>query len=233
MKIAVRLSLFLLLVLVGLFFWLYASLDSIVKNGIEKYGSQITQASVRLQQVKLQPQTGQGELQGLFIGNPAGFRSAHLLRVDSIDLQLDPASVGGDVVLIQSLSIVAPDIHFEESDAGSNFDAIQRNVKSYLKSSEADSKPGKKMIIEQLRITAARAHYAPSLLQGKEIDLDLPDITLRNIGKKKGGVTAGELASIVADAMKARLTKAIARNAASTLSKPVKETGGLLQGLFN
>ena len=52
--------------------FLVSSLDSIVKEAVEKYGSEIIQAEVRLNKVEIDATSGQGGLGGLKIGNPKG-----------------------------------------------------------------------------------------------------------------------------------------------------------------
>jgi hypothetical protein len=41
------------------------------------------------------------------------------------------------------------------------------------------------------------------------VEVDLPDLTLRNLGKSKGGVTPGELGQEIAGALKKQLTGSI------------------------
>ncbi|MCZ7655347.1 MAG: hypothetical protein M5R42_15320 [Rhodocyclaceae bacterium] len=69
--------------------------------------------------------------------------------------------------------------------------------------------PGKKMIVDHLSIRDIKVNYSPILLEGKGFEISLPDIELRDIGKNKGGVTSGELAKTVTDALMTRMTRAI------------------------
>ena len=56
-----------------IFFVVLGNIDGIVKNGVETYGSEITQASVTLDEVEIST-SGTGKLGGLTIGNPPGFQ---------------------------------------------------------------------------------------------------------------------------------------------------------------
>lgn len=56
-------------------------------------------------------------------------------------------------------------------------------------------------------IAAYIGESAPSgSRSGKTVDINLPDIALKDIGRAQGGVTPGELGGIVTNAIRARLT---------------------------
>ena len=201
-------------VLVGVALWLYLSLDQLVKRAIEHYGTEILQAAVTVERVKLAPVDGTGELRGLAIGNPKGFRNAHAATVGTIELAVDPATVAKDVVLVRRIVVIAPDITSEPGAKGSNFDVLQRNVERYLGADKAAAKGsgGRRLIVERLTIRGARLSYTPPVMTGKAALLfNLPDIHLTNVGKGRGGVTPGELTKIVVDALLARIADAVGR----------------------
>lgn len=227
-KMLLGLLVLIVVAVVGVMIWLYSSLDSIVKAGIEKYGSEITQVAVRVDGVKLSPSDGQGLISGLTIGNPKGYKAEHAFSVGSVEVGVDPASLTKDVVLIRKIAVQAPDISYETTDAGSNFDAIQRNVNQYLGPDKGEKKPGKKMIIDELTIRDAKVSYSPALMQGKSIALSLPDIALRNVGKGKGGVTSAELAKEIVDVLKSQLVK----SAAKAVTGTAESVGESIKGLF-
>ena len=227
---------FVLIVLIvgGVGYWLFSSLDSLVKAGIEKYGSEMMQVSVRVDKVKISLSNGEGVISGMHVGNPKGFKTSYALDAGAIDLQVDPASLTKDVILINKIAVVSPNIIYETSDAGSNFDVIQRNVANYIGPSDK-KQPEKKMIIETLSIHGAKVAYSPAMLKGKTIDLSLPDIDLHNIGKAKGGVTSSELAKEIIDALKAQLTKSISnvfKGGIDTVKDAAKSVGSGIKGLF-
>jgi len=223
----------LVVVLGGAAFWLFSSLDSIVKAAIEKYGSEIVQVTVSVGNVKLSPTDGKGAISGLRVSNPKGFRTPHAVTVGTIELAIDPASIARDVVTIRNIAIVSPRISYEAGSGDkSNFDVIQRNVDHSLgKGSKDKSSQGKKMIVEHLSIRDIKVTYSPILLEGKGFEISLPDIELRDIGKAKGGVTSGELAKSVTDALMTRMTRAITNTLRNTadITKGVTDS---VRGLF-
>ncbi len=196
--------------------WLYLSLDHVVKRAIEKYVPEILQATVELDEVRLAPADGAGALRGMRIGNPKGFRAPHAATVGTITLAIDPTTVVKDVVLVRRIAVERPSITYEPGPKGSNFDVFQRNVERYVGAAgkSADAKGGRRLIVESLTIRGARVTYAPQVGRGTAtISFDLPDIQLRNVGKERGGVTPGELAKIVVDALAARIAEVMARAA--------------------
>jgi hypothetical protein len=117
-----------------------------------------------------------------------------------------------DVVLVRRIAVERPSITYEPGARGSNFEALQRNVARYVGAGEA--KGGRRLIVESLTIRGARVTYAPQVGRGTAtISFDLPDIQLRDVGKDRGGVTPGELAKIVVDALAARIAEVMARAA--------------------
>ena len=73
--------------------FLFSSLDSLIKEAVEKYGSEIIQAEVRLNKVEIDVTSGQGGLSGLKIGNPKGFETPSAFELGGISVKLDIGSV--------------------------------------------------------------------------------------------------------------------------------------------
>ena len=240
-----------LILAVILLYFLYSSLDSIVKAAVEKYGSEITQATVRLNSVRIELASGKGALRGLTVGNPPGFKTDRALSLGEISLQLDASSVMKDTVVIKEISISAPEVTYEFGLKGNNIDALKRNVDAYLArgkepsgkaaSPKDEGKEGKKLIVEQLYIRNGKVNVSATELQGKTASVPLPDIRLVDIGKKSGGATAGELAEQVLAAIgrgaanaavSSEIGKMIGSAKLGVIGEKAKESGGALQKFF-
>ena len=63
----------------GAVYFVFSSLDSLIKEAVETYGPEIIQAEVKLDGVELDPGSGRGELRGLTVGNPPGLQDAERL----------------------------------------------------------------------------------------------------------------------------------------------------------
>jgi hypothetical protein len=230
-KIAAILLLFTAIV-GGALFWLSGNIDGLIKNAIENHGSAMAQAKVSVGAVKIAPGDGKGTISDLAIGNPAGFKTAHALKVARIDIDIDVSSVARDVIVIRHIAVVAPDVIFEKGDAMTNFDAIQKNIAAYLGPADG-KKEGKKLIVEQLTIRDAKAQASAAFMNGKTVSVPLPDITMKNIGRAKGGISPGELGQEVAGALKTKLTGAVNfdRLMKST-GEALDKAGTAIRGLF-
>lgn len=232
MKKIAAVLLILVAVVGGALFWLSGNIDGLIKDAIENYGGAMTQAKVSVGAVKIVPVDGKGTISNLVIGNPAGFKTAHALKVARIDIDIDIASVTRDVILIRRIAVVAPDVIYEKGEAMTNFDAIQKNIAAYL-GPAGGKKDGRKLIVEQLSIRDAKAQASAAFMNGKTVSVPLPDITMKDLGRAKGGITAGELGQEVAGALKAKLTDAVSfdrllKSAGDALDK----AGSAIKGLF-
>lgn len=186
-----------LIIVAGAAFWLFNSLDALVQAGIEKFGPEVTQVSVKVGGVRLDPANGEGEITGLRLGNPKGFKTEAALKVGTIRLRMDPTSVAKDVVLIHEVIIQSPDVTYESGAAGNNLETIQKNIESYVaqfsSGKKDDSASKKKLVIENLYIRDAHVNVNTALTLGKTVSSPVPDLHLRDIGKREGGASPGEV----------------------------------------
>ena len=216
----------------GALFWLRANLDDVVKDAVVRYGSEITKASVRVDAVQIKPTEGAGAIRGLVIGNPAGFKTPYALKVGAIEIAIDGASIARDVVIIKKIAVIAPDVIYEKGDAMTNFDAIQKNIADYLGPSEK-KEGGKKLIVEEFLVRNAKAQASAAFMAGKTVAVSLPDITLRDIGKAKGGVSPAELGQEITKALKQKLSAAVSfDNLMKSAGKTLEKAGSAIKGLF-
>lgn len=187
-------------------------LGRLVKLAMEEFVPEMTQASVQVGNVEISAEDGRGRITGLVLGNPKGFKSDYALKAGVIEIALEPASLAKDVVVVHKVLIDAPQIGYEKAGDITNFDAIQRNVEKYLgasrdKNRKAGKDEGKKMIIGSFIIRNAKVNY------NDMVELKLPDIELRNVGKKSGGATAAQVVKAVITELNIKLALALAKAA--------------------
>lgn len=227
-----------LLIIVLIF--LFSSLDSLIKAAIERYGSEITQTRVRLKEVKLSATSGQGALRGLTMGNPKGFKTERAFRLGEISLRLDVSTVTRNPVVIKEIVLSAPEVTYELGSQGSNIAAIQQNVDTYMarertkakdkSKPKGDPRDEQKVIIEHLYIKNGKVHISSTMLQSKTLSVNLPDLHLTDIGKKKGGATPGEVAERVLGALGQGVAKAVATVDTDKVMGTVKRGATGVQG---
>lgn len=241
-KILLGFAVVVLLGIAGGAWWLYSSLDSVVASAIRKYGPQITGVSVKLSSVKIVPADGTASLRGLVVGNPKDFKTEHALSLGEISMKLDIGSLTKDVILIKEISIIKPDVTYEYASGGSNLDVIQRNVDRYVadnlggKNESKDKGASKKFIIENLYVKNGKANVSADILKSKTMLVQLPDLHLRDIGKKSNGATAGEAAKQVLGAITQSVTKATSSlnlgGAVDSAKKSADSAGEKIKGLL-
>ena len=237
-KLAVALAI--LLVLAGGAAWLaFHSLDVIVKMALEHYGPGVTGVKVDVGEVRISPRDGQGVVRALELGSPRGFSAPRAARFGEIRVALDPATLTEPVVRIRSLTIEAPQITYERSGRASNLDAIQASIQAYARKAGAGEAAGgeprsqkKRFIIERLAIRGGRVTMTNPALRGQGIGFDIPDILLRDVGRRENGVTASEAAAIVADALQQRIAQKLLTNIDALRRGGVEGAVDALRGLL-
>lgn len=199
-----------LLALIGVAAVLLATnLDHLAEYAISENGSVMTKATVSVDTVKIASTSGKGTISMLVVGNPAGFRTPHAFKAGSIDVDFELASLTSDAVVIRAITISGPDVIYEHGETMTNFDAIQNNIAAQLDTMRRNNNTGGiKLIVEELSIYNATAWASAPFMGGKTISIPLQDITLRNVGKDRGGITQEELGVVVTGALKARLASA-------------------------
>ncbi len=228
---------FLLAVLVAAaLYWLTGNVDGMVKHAIERYGSEMTQAKVTVGAVKISASTGKGLITDLSIGNPVGFSTPHAFKVARLEVEIEPTSLAQDVVHIRRIAILAPDVIYEKGTSQTNLEAISKHIASASgsKKSASDKEHGKKLIIDLLTIQNAQAEASAAFMNGKTVAIPLPNLTLKDIGRAKGGVTPGELGQEITGALTAKLgPAAVFDRLLKSGSGMLDQVGSSVKRLFN
>lgn len=214
----------LIVVIGGAAYYLFSSLDGIVKAVIEKTGSEVAGVKVSLSDVKIKLSEGKASLLGLSIANPPGFTQPHAIRFGEISVALDTGSVGKNPIVIRSVLVGAPQVSYEINQAGaSNIDALSRNLKSAQPKSEGQpAKDGKEpakeskekgpdIVIDQLDITKGQVTLT-SPIPGVSGQVGLGDIRLTKLGRDKNGLSPEQLAKVVLDAVAGGAVRAVSNS---------------------
>jgi hypothetical protein len=213
----------------GTLWWLYASRDALIKRAIEHYGPELTGVSVKVKAVKLEPVDGRGTISGVEVGNPRGFTAPHSVTLGEIRLAVDPGTITSDVVHVREISLEAPRITYERGAQGDNLSAIQKHIESRLPKSKGgtgtkDASPERKFIIDNVRVRNAKVSY------GGAVTVDMPDIQLRDLGKRTNGATAAEITREVWNEL-TRVAISRAPAALEGLRDKAKDAADRLRGL--
>jgi uncharacterized protein involved in outer membrane biogenesis len=202
------------------------SLDSIVKGVIERYGSAATKVAVHIDSVALSILGGSATINDLTVANPAGFSSGDVFHLGSIHVLVDRSTIRSNPLVIDEITVVSPEVHFELNQNGeSNVDVIRRNLSGANAGAPVSSGSGEppptqpatresanaqRFLIKQLSIQAAQLTIDTSALGGERRVVKLPDTGEANIGARSGGATGGEVATVV--------VRALVRDVAATVA---------------
>lgn len=212
------------------------SMDKLIQAGIEKYGSEMTKADIKLDKVDLDLTSGQVSLRGLYVGNPEGFETEYLTKLEEIKVALDLESITSDPVVIREILIQGPVIKYEMASGGSNLDAVLRNVRDYAGagpeegSTKSGESAGPRMIINDVYIRSGTVSLSHKILKGKNmITAPLPEIHLQDIGKEEGGATPGEVGEKIMASIRSGAVAAVGKLNLDTVVDKSKEAGGAIK----
>jgi len=226
-------------------------LGSLVKTAVETTGSEVTRTKVTLADANVDLSSGKGTLKGFVMGNPAGFKSDSAFRFGEVSVTVDTSTLDQNPIVIKEVLIDAPHITYEIGGRGSNIDKIRENVEAFQKTlgggdgdgSGAGGDEGPNLIIENIYLKNGKVTVMASQFMDKTLDADLPDIHLKDIGKKEGGASPGEVASQTIDAVLAQVTSlvggidlgsitdALGKNAAGAVKAIGKSAGDATKAL--
>lgn len=216
------------------------SLDLVVKWAVEHYGPGLTGVEVRVHQVQISPLDGRGAVRGVEIGNPPGFSAPRAARLGEIRVAVDPRTVTSDVIHVHELSIEAPQITYERGSKATNLDVIQQHIQDHVKANVpvdearagSRSAGARRYVIDRLAIRGARVTMTTAGLRGQGLQFDIPDVELRDMGKSRGGITAGEASAQVAGVLQNRIAQKVLTNADLLRRGGVEGAVDALKGLL-
>ena len=187
------------LVIAGVVAYVAMNSGSLVKTAIEELGPDYLGVDVAVSEVNLALLEGSAQVKGLVIGNPSGFSGPHLMKLDEIKVVLDPDQISETLVVMKEVLIDGAEIAAIAQGQRTNFQQLMDNLESTGGSSAssaeetADSAASEmKFIIDRFTFTNAVASLDSDLLG--ELQLNMPDIRLTDVGRKSNGATASEIA---------------------------------------
>jgi hypothetical protein len=205
-KIIIALAVLGLLVGIGAFF-LIGNLDKIVKGALEGVGSELLGVPVAVSAVDLELKSGSGQISGLTVANPAGYKAPKAFQMEMIRLGINLGSLGKQPIVIDELDIKSPVVELEvKEDGSSNLQILLNNIKQ--NSARADQKAAEeqpkaeggakgepiRMRFNKLAITGVTVNAVVPGQQPQQ--LVIPDMVLENVGGESG-FTPAELGGLI------------------------------------
>jgi hypothetical protein len=168
-----------------------------VTQAVETIGPKVTQTSVRLDNVDLSLLSASGTLQGLYIGNPEGYKEENIFSLNQIDVEIEPKSLLSDEIVVKKIHIRSPGMSYEKTLRGSNLNSLLAKVESFGRSDTSKTatgktapldstevatgqtqKPSKKVLIRELLIEDLQVSIG---LMGAGTAVTIPKIEMKDI----------------------------------------------------
>lgn len=200
-KIIVGIVLVLVLIVAIGMFLVVQNLDSIVKSTVETVGPQVTLTAVGLQEAKIELKNGRAELKGLSIANPEGFSDANIFQMDTVVLDIDPASLRQKVYVIREIRIDGAKLLAEQKGLkDTNIQALLDNLEKSgsgadTPAAEPETETDVRLMVEKLTFVNGNVDLKTEQLG--DYQMKLPTIDLANIGDKQTGLAPDELATAI------------------------------------
>jgi hypothetical protein len=219
--VGVAIALVLLVVIIGaVVFW---RIDMLAKRGVEAGASYALGVPTTVRSVDVGLLKGTVELDGLRVANPQGYASPHFLTLDDGTTAVALDSLRSDIIRIPELRLADIDVVLQKDSAGrANYQVIMENIEK-LGSKDKPREPPqdepakeKRLIVNELVIRNITVHadLAPSgggvIAQAAgqlgKVTIPIEEVRLTDVGKTGegvggSGVTIGELAGLVIEAV--------------------------------
>ena len=209
-----------------------SNLGPMIKTAVNTYGPKMTKTEVHLGDVDVSIFSAEVKLQDFYLGNPKGFKSPDAIKVGSIYVNVDEGSITGETIIIDKIEVVGPQITYEKARRTDNFKSILNNIEEAVGTGERSKKQAekegesKKILIRDFSVKDGKVNLATSILGGKSISVPLPDIHLKNVGKKEGGVSPAEAFKEVFAALYGEITSPAVTDA---LNRGLKAIGSEIE----
>ncbi len=222
-----------------LYFFGSKILGKSIKGGVETFGPSITQTEVLLDYVEISVLSGNGKLNGLYVGNPEGFKSENIFALGKVEIDLDTRSLLNDEIVINKIYIQEPQISYERTLRTSNLKELLKNVEESIGHEtekapkeevvQEESMPEKNVLIKEFIVEKPNVFLG---IVGFGATVPLPSIELTNISSSEKKIAATLLKQVIehlaesikmAAANTGEATKDVAKEAIDTLKNPYEE----------
>jgi len=202
--------------------------DSVAKKAVEYGGTQALGVATTVGGIHISLLDGQARLDNLKIANPGGFAESTFMGLGVGEFAVSLGSLSDNTIIIPKVRFADILVNLEQKNQTNNIKPILDRIKSLSGTSKSGNKPaaqgsGKKFVLEYLAIEDVKVNASLDLLgRANQVNLVLPKIELRNLGKEKGGMPMEELVQ--------KVVQAILDAAAKSSGSLSPELAGLLRG---
>lgn len=213
-KFTLYLFAFLVLCLIGGAIYLYINMNNIAKQMTEYVATDAMGVPVKIGGMDISLEELQVTVNNITIANPSGYKKSHAVKVGSVVVGVE--DFAADILTLKQVLVDQTQVNLEVEKNGTNLSALKAIIDKKQagvakpKSSEktvvaSENAPQNfKVIVKKFSLTQAKLNPSVTFLNGDLTPVSVPDIHLRDIGKKENGVVAQEA---IEQIMTALLTK--------------------------
>lgn len=193
-KLFIFLALIVLLAGGAFFFLTGETINVLIKEQIEKVGTEITEQSVTVEKVDMKLLHGAGTINGLVINNPDGFSSTPLFSLNEVTLDINIKSLSSEPIVIDAIVIKNPEalVEFNET-AGTNIQEMLKTIEkntgsgSTQPAAESSGEAADPLVrVKKFVLAGVALEVDLTDLGNKSHKKVLPDITMSNLGGDAG-----------------------------------------------
>lgn len=169
----------------------------IAKFAVNNLAGPFLGVSAHVDDVSFSPIKGKLAMENFVLGNPKGFETEYMMKLDHLLFDLEPGSLFSDPIRIEQIEVTGFGVTLEglldnnlstfvENLSGGK-DAAEKPEEKPEEKPAGEKKPARKVYIGAVDITETRFNFAP--VAGKALPIPLPPIHLDEIGKPDEGAS--------------------------------------------
>lgn len=200
------------------------TLGSIVKAAIQTIGPKALGADVKVSSVFVNLFTGTVSIDGLFIGNPAGYKNDRALTLKTLKVHIEPSTVNKKKLIIREFILDGVDVYFEPSAnlLSNNLSQLNKNIEAFSEKlagskdvpnnakkefedprdkaeKEAAETEAQRLQIDKLSLTGIYVNIVASVPGVATTAAPIPvvPIVLEGLGQDEEGMTPLDLSAVI------------------------------------
>jgi len=159
------------------------NLNRLIRTAVEREATSSLRLTTTLESARVGLLGGTLNLHQLRIASPHGFSAPHMHTLGNLDVAVHLTELRKSPIHIGSVTIDKPALVIEQSGGALNF----RKAMQLMPSNPPSNKNPVKVVIDELKLQDAHVIVRPGLPGvAKEIDVQVPALTMKDIGRGKG-----------------------------------------------
>jgi uncharacterized protein involved in outer membrane biogenesis len=197
-------------------------IDLIASEAIERGGTAALGLETRVGRVRLGLLSTELSLSDMTVANPEGFEAPHLLKLEKGELEVGLSELRADPIVISRIVLSGIELNLEKDRGRTNFGVLLENLsrsEADASASKAEGEAGAGLVIGEvlIRDVTARGQLIPLQGERTQLEVNVPEIRMRDLGSGESGMSMTQLAGV--------LTKAILAGVAQK-SASLRTVGG-------